>query len=69
MKIARYEIDGQIGYGRLNDNGTIHAFEGLPFETSEFTGQTQRFKDGLKDSVQVCRTSFGVIYSYYYICT
>lgn len=45
MKIARYEIDGQIGYGCLDDNGTIHALEGLPFETSEFTGQTQRFED------------------------
>ena len=41
MKIARYEIDGKIGYGRLNDDGIIHSFEGVPFETGEFTGQTQ----------------------------
>ena len=42
MKIARYEIDGKTGYGDLDDNGTIHAIKGLPYETSELTGQTQR---------------------------
>ncbi|MGD9325474.1 MAG: DUF2437 domain-containing protein, partial [Desulfobacterales bacterium] len=45
MQIARYEIDGKTGYGRLDDNGTIHAFKGLPFDTSELTGQTQRLED------------------------
>ena len=45
MKIARYAIDGQIDYGRLDDDGTIHVFNGLPFETSEFTGQTKKFED------------------------
>ena len=45
MKIARYEIDGKTGYGRIDDNETIHAFKGLPFDASELTGQTQRLKD------------------------
>jgi 2-keto-4-pentenoate hydratase/2-oxohepta-3-ene-1,7-dioic acid hydratase in catechol pathway len=45
MKIARYDIDGKIGYGRLDDNGTIHVFKGLPTETSELTGQTLRIGD------------------------
>ena len=45
MKIARYEINGTIGYGRLDDDGTLHVFDGIPFETSALTGETQRLED------------------------
>ena len=45
MKIARYEINGKICYGRLDDDGTLHSFKGIPFETSELTGEIHRLSD------------------------
>ena len=38
MKFVRYEADGQISYGQLDEDGTIHALRGCPFDVIEHSG-------------------------------